>query len=122
MIAAGTGPAPTSLATRDLVVGTGALATATSTVEIQYVGADYATGKVFDSSWARHAPATFPLSGVIPGFAKGITGMHVGGRREIVIPPALGYGSSGTPTGAGGSQAVGPNETLVFVVDLLAVK
>lgn len=117
VISAGTQPAPTSLQTRDLVVGTGAQATATSTVEIEYVGADYATGKDFDASWtdAGGPTATFPLTNTVPGFGQGIAGMKVGGRREIVIPPALGYGSSG-------NGPVGPNETLVFVVDLLAVQ
>ena len=114
--AAGTAPAPTQLVTEDLVVGTGAEATASSTVEVQYVGANYASGKVFDSSWQRGQAATFPLSGVIPGFAQGIVGMKVGGRREVVIPPALGYGASGSP------PAIGPNETLIFVIDLLSVK
>jgi len=97
---------------KNLVVGTGATAVASNTVLVQYVGADYATGKVFDSSWARGQPTSFPLNGVIPGFAQGIVGMKVGGRREIVIPAALGYGASGSP------PAVAPNETLVFVVDL----
>lgn len=112
---AGTSPAPTALVKKDLVVGSGPTAGATSTVRVQYVGADYANGKVFDSSWSRGQPATFPLNGVIPGFAQGIVGMKVGGRRELVIPPALGYG-------AAGSGPVGPNETLVFVIDLLAVQ
>jgi peptidylprolyl isomerase len=112
----GTGPAPTQLVTSDLVVGTGATATATSTVEVQYVGTSYTTGKVFDSSWSRGQPATFALTGVVPGFAQGIEGMKVGGRRVIVIPPALGYGVNGSP------PVIKPNETLVFVVDLLAVQ
>ncbi len=115
VIAAGTPPPPDHLVVKNLVVGTRALATASSTVKVQYVGSDYATGKVFDSSWAKGMPATFALSGVVPGFAEGIEGMRVGGRREIVIPPSLGYGATGSP------PAVGPNETLVFVVDLLAV-
>jgi peptidylprolyl isomerase len=83
---------------------------------VQYVGSDYTNGKDFDSSWSRGQPASFALSGVVPGFAQGIVGMKVGGRREIVIPPALGYGADGQP------PAVGPNETLVFVVDLLAIQ
>lgn len=115
VIAAGTPPAPTQLVTKDLVVGSGATASTASTVKVQYVGANYADGKTFDSSWQRGQPATFPLSGVVPGFAQGIAGMKVGGRREIVIPPALGYGSNGSP------PAVAPNETLVFVVDLISV-
>lgn len=115
-IGAGTPPAPTKLVTRDLVVGTGATATASDTVVVQYVGANYTDGKNFDASWQDGGPATFPLSGVVPGFAQGIEGMKVGGRREIVIPPALGYGATGSP------PAVQPNETLVFVVDLLSIK
>lgn len=116
VIGPGTPPPPTSLETKELVVGTGATAVATDTVQVQYVGADYTNGKDFDSSWSRGQPSTFPLNGVVPGFAQGIVGMKVGGRREIVIPPALGYGSTGQP------PAVSPNETLVFVVDLLAIQ
>jgi len=116
VVSAGTPPPPTSLLTKDLVVGTGTEASASSTVVVQYVGANYADGKVFDSSWQRGAAATFPLSGVIPGFAQGIVGMKVGGRRVIVIPAALGYGAAGSP------PAVAGNETLVFVVDLVSVK
>jgi peptidylprolyl isomerase len=116
VISAGTPPAPTTLVTKDLVVGSGATATPTSTVVVQYVGANYANGKVFDSSWSRGQPATFPLNGVIPGFAQGIVGMKVGGRRVIVIPSSLGYGAQGSP------PAVGPNENLVFVVDLTALQ
>lgn len=117
VISAGTPPAPTSLVTKDLVVGTGASASASSTVVVKYVGANYADGKVFDDSpWQQGSPATFPLDQVVPGFAQGIVGMKVGGRRQIVIPAALGYGSAGSP------PAVGPNETLVFVVDLVKVQ
>lgn len=114
--AAGTPPPPTSLVTKDLVVGTGKTASLTDTVLVQYVGANYATGKVFDSSWQYHQPVSFPLSGVVPGFAKGIVGMKVGGRREIVIPSALGYGKAGRP------PSITPNENLVFVVDLKAIQ
>jgi peptidylprolyl isomerase len=112
---AGVPPAPTQLVTKDLVVGTGTVALATSTVRVQYSGANFVTGIIFDSSWKRGAPISFPLSQVIPGFAQGIVGMKVGGRREMVIPPSLGYGTQGS------GAAVAPNETLVFVVDLLAV-
>jgi FKBP-type peptidyl-prolyl cis-trans isomerase len=115
VIAPGTPPPPTSLQTKDLVVGTGTTATASDTVLVQYVGANYADGKVFDSSWSRGSPTSFPLSGVVPGFAQGIEGMKVGGRREIVIPPALGYGAAGQP------PVISANETLVFVVDLKRV-
>ncbi|GAC1476979.1 MAG: hypothetical protein NVS1B12_11440 [Acidimicrobiales bacterium] len=115
--AAGAAPAPTTLVMKDLVTGTGAPAVASSTVKVQYVGTNYADGKVFDASWEHGGqPIDFPLSGVIPGFAQGIVGMKVGGRRELVIPPALGYGTRGSP------PAVGPNETLVFVIDLVGVQ
>jgi peptidylprolyl isomerase len=117
-IAAGKPPAPTTLQTKDLVVGKGAAAASLSqTVSVRYVGVNYADGKEFDSSWsdASNEPATFQLSGVIPGFGQGLLGMKVGGRRQIVIPPAQGYGADGQP------PAIAPNETLVFVVDLIKV-
>ena len=117
VIGPGSAPSPGSLETKDLVVGTGQAAVASSTVTVFYVGANYTNGKVFDDTpWRQHQPTPFPLSGVVPGFAQGIVGMKVGGRREIVIPSALGYGAMGSP------PAVSPNETLVFVVDLVAVK
>ncbi len=116
VIGPGSTPAPTALETKDLVVGTGRTAVASDTVSVYYVGVAYTNGKVFDDSpWKSGQPTPFPLSGVVPGFAQGIEGMKVGGRREIVIPPALGYGADGNP------PAVGPNETLVFVVDLKAI-
>ncbi len=117
VIGPGSPPPPTSLEIKDLVVGTGATAVASSTVDVFYVGADYTNGKVFDDTpWKAHQATPFPLSGVVPGFGQGIVGMKVGGRREIVIPPALGYGATGD------APAVGPNETLVFVVDLVSVQ
>lgn len=115
VISAGTPSPPTQLVVVDLVKGTGAEAGPSSTVRVHYVGANYADGKVFDSSWERGQPVDFPLSGVIKGFSQAIVGMKVGGRREVVIPPGLGYGAQGSP------PAVGPNETLVFVIDLLKV-
>jgi peptidylprolyl isomerase len=115
-ISAGTAPKPTQLVSKDLVVGTGQVAAASATVSVQYIGVNYDDGKEFDSSWANGGkPVDFPLSGVIPGFSQGIVGMKVGGRRELVIPPDLGYGPQG-------NGPVGPNETLVFVIDLVAVK
>jgi peptidylprolyl isomerase len=111
-IAKGTGSDPTGLITRDLVVGTGDRAVASHTVKVRYVGALFADGSVFDSSWASGmTPAEFPLSMVVPGFAQGIVGMKVGGRREIVIPAPLGYRDQSLP-------GIPPNSTLVFVVDL----
>jgi len=114
-IAAGTGTPPTARVIKDLVKGTGTTAQSGATVNVEYVGANFANGQVFDSSWQRGQPATFSLAQVIPGFAQGIAGMQVGGRRELVIPPALGYGPSGT-------GPIGPNETLVFVIDLVGVQ
>jgi peptidylprolyl isomerase len=113
---AGTGSPPTQLVIIDLVVGTGKEPTTCDTVSVQYAGSNYADGKVFDSSWTRGQPTSFPLSGVVPGFEQGILGMKVGGRREVVIPPALGYGTQGSP------PAVGPDETLVFLIDLVGVQ
>lgn len=112
------GAPPAELVAEDLVVGTGAEATAGSTVEVHYVGVSWSTQRQFDASWDRGRPFDFPLGAgrVIRGWDDGVAGMRVGGRRRLVIPPALGYGSRG----AGG--AIGPNETLVFVVDLLAVR
>ena len=75
----------------------------------------WSTGQVVESSWDRGQTATFPLSGAIAGWQQGIPGMKEGGRRLLVIPPDLGYGAQGS----GG--AIGPNETLVFVVDLVSV-
>jgi peptidylprolyl isomerase len=112
-----TGAAPTTLVTHDLIVGTGPEATAGSTVTVNYVGALYKNGKIFDASWKRHQTFTTPLSAgsVIPGWVQGITGMKVGGRRVLIIPPNLGYGKTGQP------PTIPPNSTLVFVVDLLRV-
>ena len=114
-VAPGAGQPPTALTGRDLVVGHGSVAGPDATVQVQYVGTLYQSGKVFDASWTDSGPATFPLNGVVPGFKDAIVGMRVGGRREIVIPPALGYGAAGSP------PVIPPNSTLVFVIDLLAV-
>lgn len=109
------GRAPKKLEVKDLVVGNGATVTMSSTVSVVYVGASYQTGKDFtQATWASKRPTTFPLSGVVKGFAEGLVGMKVGGRREIVIPPTLGYGHHHY-------GPIKPNETLVFVVDLKGV-
>lgn len=112
------GAPPKQLVTNDLEEGSGAEAKAGDEITVQYVGVNYKTGKEFDSSWSRNEPFTFVLGEgfVIPGWEEGFEGMKVGGRRELVIPPDLGYGSTGSP------PAIPPNETLVFVVDLEAVK
>ncbi len=111
------GPPPSHLVVKDLIKGNGTSATPNGTVTVNYVGVLYNTGKQFDSSWSRNQPFTTPLSAgsVIPGWVQGIQGMKVGGRRELIIPPALAYGKSGSP------PAIPPNSTLVFVVDLLSV-
>lgn len=115
VIHAGKGRPPAKLLVKNLVNGTGATVTASSTVLVKYVGANYKNGKDFTAvTWQSGQPTSFPLSGVVPGFAEGLVGMKVGGRREIVIPPALGYQN----------HANGPikaTETLVFVVDLESV-
>jgi peptidylprolyl isomerase len=112
------GAPPKKLVTNDLEEGSGPEAKAGDTVTVQYVGVNYETGKEFDSSWSRNEPFPFELGAglVIPGWEQGIEGMKVGGRRELIIPPELGYGTAGSP------PAIPPNETLIFVVDLEAVE
>ncbi len=112
------GTPPKKLEVKDLEEGNGASAKAGDTVTVNYVGVDYKTGKEFDASWDRGEPFTFALGAgeVIPGWDQGIAGMKVGGRRELIIPPSLGYGAAGAP------PAIPPNETLIFVVDLEAVE
>jgi peptidylprolyl isomerase len=112
------GKPPKKLVKKDLKVGKGAVAKPGSTVVVQYVGVSFKTGKQFDASWDRGQPFSFAIGSgqVIPGWEKGIPGMRVGGRRELVIPPKLAYGLQGSP------PVIGPNETLVFVVDLLSVQ
>jgi peptidylprolyl isomerase len=117
-IAKGEGAAPSNLFVRDLIVGTGKAAVATDTVNVRYVGALYSDGTVFDASWkSGSAPIAFPLSGVVPGFAGGIVGMKIGGRREISIPGFLAYGAN-PPPGA----PIPPDAALVFVVDLVSIQ
>lgn len=106
---------PASLEIKDLVVGNGASVAAGATVTTHYVLMGWKSGEIIDSSWSRGTPLTIGLGQVIPGWQQGMVGMKVGGRRELLIPPALGYG-------AAGSGPVGPNETLIFVVDLIATK
>lgn len=108
------GAPPKQLTVKDLEEGTGAAAKAGDQVTVQYVGVNYKSGKEFDASWDRGEPFAFTLGAgeVIPGWDQGVEGMKVGGRRELIIPPQLGYGSTGAP------PTIPPNETLVFVVDL----
>ena len=112
------GPPPEDLVVTDLTVGEGQEATPGQTVTVHYVGVSHANGAEFDSSWNRNEAFSFPLGGgrVIPGWDRGVAGMKVGGRRQLVIPPHLAYGDRG----AGG--VIAPGATLVFVVDLLGVK
>ena len=111
------GPAPADLVIEDITVGDGPEATAGQVVSVHYGGVSHSTGEQFDASWDRGEAFQFPLGGgrVIQGWDQGVQGMKVGGRRKLVIPPHLGYGARG----AGG--AIKPNETLIFVVDLLGV-
>ena len=111
------GDAPSDLVIDDQVVGEGAEAKAGDTVFVHYVGVSHSTGKQFDASWDRGDLFSFQLGAgmVIGGWDQGVQGMKVGGRRTLVIPPHLGYGARGA------GAAIKPNETLVFVVDLLRV-
>ena len=109
------GPAPTTLVIEDLKPGTGADVKATSNVTVDYIGVACSTGKIFDSSYSRGQPATFPLNGVIKGWSEGLVGMKVGGQRLLGIPSDLAYGASGQ------GADIGPNEALWFVVDMKSV-
>jgi peptidylprolyl isomerase len=111
------GPAPADLLVEDIIVGDGAEATAGQFVSVHYVGVSHSTGEQFDASWDRGEAFQFPLGGgrVIAGWDQGVQGMKVGGRRKLVIPPHLGYGARGA------GAVIKPNETLIFVVDLLGV-
>ena len=109
--------APTQLVTEDLIVGTGPAAKSGDSVTVQYVGVSFTTKQQFDASWDRGQPFPFQLGAgqVIKGWDQGVAGMQVGGRRELIIPPDLGYGTN-SPT-----AAIPPNDTLVFVVDLVKI-
>jgi peptidylprolyl isomerase len=112
------GAPPKGLEVEEVVEGDGAEAKSGDKVSVQYVGVGYKSGEEFDSSWSRGAePFTFTLGAgeVIPGWDQGVEGMKEGGRRELIIPAELAYGAAGAP------PAIGPNETLIFVVDLVKV-
>ncbi len=113
-IGAPAGNPPTTLEIKDIIVGNGAEALPTSTMTVHYTLMTWSNGQLIESSWNSGSPATFPLANVIVGWQQGIPGMKVGGRRLLVIPPDLGYGAQG-----GGP--IGPNETLIFVVDAIGV-
>jgi peptidylprolyl isomerase len=107
------GDPPSSLVIKDIVKGKGRKAKPGDRLTMQYVGVSWSNGQQFDASWDRGQAFPFQLGAqmVIPGWDKGMVGMRQGGRRLLVIPPDLGYGPQG-------SGPIGPNETLVFVVDL----
>jgi peptidylprolyl isomerase len=109
-----TGSPPTKLEAQDIVKGKGTAAKEGDKVTVQYVGVAFSTGEEFDASWERDEPFEFTLGAgeVIPGWDEGVVGMKEGGRRQLTIPAELAYGAQGSP------PAIGPNETLVFVIDL----
>ena len=111
------GDPPTKLVVRDLEVGKGAAAERGKALAVEYKGVRWADGVVFDSTWDGGKPFQFLLGAnqVIQGWEKGLAGMKVGGRRELIVPPDLAYGDHG-------QASIRPNETLVFVVDLLDVR
>jgi peptidylprolyl isomerase len=111
------GSPPRRLEKEDLVKGKGPRAKPGDTLTVHYSGVAFSTGEEFDSSWNSGEPFRFPVGQgkVIQGWDKGLVGMKRGGRRMLTIPPELAYGPAGSP------PAIGPNETLVFVVDLLAI-
>jgi peptidylprolyl isomerase len=111
------GKPPKKLVVKDLITGTGQAAKAGDPITVNYIGVNFKGGKMFDNSYDRGQPFPFQLGGgqVIPGWDRGLVGMKVGGRRELTIPPNLAYGPQGQP------PVIKPNETLVFVVDLLSI-
>jgi peptidylprolyl isomerase len=108
------GDPPTELVVKDIVAGKGRAAKAGDNVVVHYVGVLFSTGEQFDSSWDSGKPFTFVLGqgGVIAGWDQGVEGMKIGGRRLLIIPPDLAYGAQG-------QGPIGPDETLVFAIDLL---
>ncbi|MER6948779.1 FKBP-type peptidyl-prolyl cis-trans isomerase [Nonomuraea sp. NPDC000554] len=111
------GNPPADLEIVDITEGTGPEAKPGQNVSVHYVGVAFSTGEEFDASWNRNQPFEFPLGGgkVIAGWDRGVAGMKVGGRRQLIIPPHLGYGNRGA------GARIKPGETLIFVVDLLGV-
>ena len=112
-ITAPSGDAPTTLIVEDVIVGSGTEVLATSTLTLHYTLMMWSDGSILESSWSNGTPSTFQLSGLIQGWKEGLPGAKVGGRRLLVIPPALGYGSmAGHPL---------EKDTLIFAVDIIAV-
>lgn len=112
------GEPPADLEIKDLWEGDGPVAKAGDTVSVHYVGVSFSSGEEFDASWNRGKPLQFQLGAgqVIAGWDQGVQGMKVGGRRQLTIPARLAYGERG----AGGGR-IKPNETLIFVCDLVSV-
>lgn len=110
------GAAPSQLGVKDLEKGTGPAVKAGDQIAVNYSGALYKNGKVFDNSFDKGQPFPFQLGtgSVIPGWDKGLVGARVGARRELIIPAKLAYGAQGSP------PTIGPNEALVFVIDVIA--
>jgi peptidylprolyl isomerase len=107
---------PTQLESADLIVGSGPAAKAGDKLTVQYVLATYSTHQVVQSSWTGQSFSfTLGAGQVIPGWDQGVVGMQAGGRRELIIPPSLGYGAQSPGTG------IAANDTLVFVIDLLKI-
>jgi len=112
-ITAPSGDAPTELIAQDVIVGSGAEVVATSTLTLKYTLMKWSDGSILESSWSSGTPSTVQLSGLIQGWQLGLPGAKVGGRRLLVIPPALGYGPmAGHPL---------EKDTLIFAVDIIAV-
>ena len=112
-ITAPSGDAPTTLIVEDVIVGSGTEVLATSTLTLHYTLMKWSDGSILESSWSNGTPSTFQLSGLIQGWKEGLPGAKVGGRRLLVIPPALGYGPmAGHPL---------EKDTLIFAVDIIAV-
>ncbi|MFI6643257.1 FKBP-type peptidyl-prolyl cis-trans isomerase [Streptomyces sp. NPDC050504] len=111
------GEPPVDLEIKDIWEGDGEVAEAGDFVKVHYVGVSFSSGEEFDASWNRGTPLDFQLGAgqVIQGWDKGVQGMRIGGRRQLIIPAALAYGDRG----AGGKIA--PGETLIFVCDLVGV-
>ncbi|MFX4293701.1 FKBP-type peptidyl-prolyl cis-trans isomerase [Streptomyces bohaiensis] len=111
------GAPPSDLTITDIVVGDGPEAKPGDTVDVHYVGVIFESGEEFDASWNRGQTFRFPLGKgrVIEGWDQGVSGMRVGGRRELVVPPHLAYGAQSP------SPLIPAGSTLIFVVDLLGV-
>jgi peptidylprolyl isomerase len=112
------GDVPTEFALEALITGDGAVVGAADVVVVDYHGVNWNTGEVFDSSWERGQPGTFPTGGVIPGFRDALVGQSVGSRVVVIIPAALGYG----PNGGTEDGSIGPEDTIVFVIDILGIQ